>query len=66
MAPLDVLRASDRELSQRASPAQKLAQALEMMSLGIRLKRSALRLHFPGAPEEEIQRMLTAWLTEND
>jgi hypothetical protein len=63
---MDPLLASDRELARQALPAEKLAQALEMMTAGIRLKRSALRHRFPVASEAEIANMLAAWLVQDD
>jgi len=62
---MDPLAASDRELADRASPAEKLAQALDMMRAGIRLKRSALRHRFPAASETEIENMVMAWLAQD-
>ena len=63
---MDPLLASDRELARQATAAEKLAQALEMMTAGIRLKRAALRRQFAEASEAEIADMLTAWLVQND
>ena len=62
---VDSLEANDRELAEALGPAEKLAQALEMMSAGIRLKRSNLRLRFPDADDAQVERLLTAWLTED-
>ena len=61
---MDALEAEDLESARDLRPAQKLAQALEMMSAGIRMKRSALRQRYPAAQEMEIDRLLTAWLTD--
>jgi hypothetical protein len=61
---VDALQADDLDSARKLSPAQKLAQALEMMSAGIRMKRSTLRRRYPAAPEMEIDRLLTAWLTD--
>jgi hypothetical protein len=63
---VDALEADDREVARALSPEQKLAQALEMMSAGIRLKRNNLRRQFPAADEAEIDDLLTAWLTRDD
>jgi len=63
---MDPLLASDRELARQVTPAEKLAQALEMMTAGIRLKRAALRRQFPMASDTEIADMLTAWLVQDD
>ncbi|MEO8902823.1 MAG: hypothetical protein ABI488_12350 [Polyangiaceae bacterium] len=63
---MDALEANDRQLAQELSPAQKLAQALELMSSGIRLKRRNLERQFPRADEAEIEQLLTVWLTQDD
>ena len=63
---MDALEANDRKVARELSAAQKLEQALEMMSTGIRLKRSNLVRQFPNAGEAEIERLLTAWLTRDD
>jgi len=63
---MDPLLASDRELAQQVTPAEKLAQALEMMTAGIRLKRTSLRRQFALASDTEIEDMLTAWLMQDD
>jgi hypothetical protein len=39
---VDALEANDRELGRMLAPEQKLAQALEMMSVGFALKRVSL------------------------
>jgi Rv0078B-related antitoxin len=65
ISSVDALEANDRQVAQELSPAQKLAQALELMSSGIRLKRSNLERQFPRADEAEIERLLTAWLTQD-
>ena len=62
---MDAMLASDRELAAQGSPAEKLAQALEMMRAGIRLKRSSLRHQFPAASETEVENMLMAWLAQD-
>jgi Rv0078B-related antitoxin len=59
---MDRLLRDDLELSRKTEPAEKLAQALEMMAAGIRLKRSALRDAQPGATESEIDAELERWL----
>jgi hypothetical protein len=62
---MDAMLAGDRELAAQVSPAEKLAQALEMMRAGIRLKRASLRHRFPAASETEIENMLMAWLAQD-
>ena len=60
---MDRLLADDIERSQKADPAEKLAQALDLMAAGVRLKRAALRAAQPGASESEINAQLERWLT---
>jgi hypothetical protein len=63
---MDPMLANDREVAVQTSPGEKLAQALEMMRVGITLKRSALRHQFPAASELDIDDMLRAWLAQVD
>jgi hypothetical protein len=63
---VDLLTESDRELARKLTPAEKLAQALELMETGIRLKRSALRQSHPEASPEAIEKMLADWLAAED
>jgi hypothetical protein len=59
---MDRLLQNSIELAREQSPGEKLAQALELMDWGIRLQRTRLRADHPRASEEDIERMLTAWL----
>jgi hypothetical protein len=59
---VDPLLKDDIHRSQTTDPAEKLAQALEMMATGIRLKRAGLRAAQPGASEREIDAQLRSWL----
>lgn len=61
---VDALQAHDREQARRLSPAEKLAQALETMRSGIRMKRLMLRRQYPDANESEIDRRLAEWLAD--
>jgi len=63
---MDALEASDIELARRTPPEQKLAQALELMAVGLRLKREQLRREHPGAAEDEIEKLYLAWLLADD
>jgi hypothetical protein len=62
---MDALREHDVESGRTAEPSEKLAQALELMTAGIRLKRVALRAALPDAGEREIERALEQWLFAN-
>jgi len=62
---VDALEVNDRELSRALAPEEKLAQALEMMSVGFDLKRTSLRERFPNSSEHEIEKLLAAWLTSD-
>ena len=58
----DPLRAHDLEVSRRDSPAEKLAQALELMESGIDLKRAVLRQSRGSLTEEQLADELMQWL----
>lgn len=59
---MDALAESDVLLERSLTPAQKLSQALELMSLGLRLKRETLRRDNPDATDAEVERLYLAWL----
>ena len=61
---MDPLRRDDIERAQATPPGEKLRQALEMMRVGIEMKRARLRADDPQASEAEIQQRLWAWLAE--
>lgn len=63
---LDPLKRSDIELSRRTPPAEKLAQALQLMQTGILLKRAALRARAPLASSDEIEARIEQWLLANE
>lgn len=63
---MDPLRAHDLETARSTSPAEKAAQAIELMRLGIELKRTSLRARFPEDSEEAIDRRLRAWLDRDE
>ncbi len=62
---VDPLTQHDIALSQQVPPAAKLAQALELMETGIRLKRAALRVLHPEATAGEIDQALERWLLDD-
>ena len=62
---VDRLLAADIQEIRSTPPAIKLAQALEMMRTGIRLKRVSLAQQNPKSTAEEIERMLDEWLLED-
>lgn len=47
-------------------PTEKARQAFELMRVGIRLKRAALRARHPDASSERIEGLLQDWLDGND
>lgn len=59
---MDAIEQNDSEWARRTPPEEKLATALKMMRLGIRLKRSALVAEHPNATEAEVDALLQAWL----
>ena len=62
---MDPLTAHDIEVSRGASPSEKLAQALELMDTGLRLKRAALQRAHPDASEREIDEAFERWLLDD-
>jgi hypothetical protein len=63
---MDALLLSSIELESKRTPAERLAEALELMDWGIRLKRSQLSSRHPDASDAEIDTMLEAWLRRDD
>lgn len=63
---MDRLRRHDLETARNTEPSEKARQALEAMRLGIELKEASLRARFPEADDAEIDRLLRAWLAEED
>lgn len=63
---MDVLEASDVELARRTPPEEKLAQALDLMAVGLRLERQRLRREHPEASEAELERLYLAWLLADE
>jgi len=58
----------DRELVSALSPsgAEKLLQALELMDVGLRLKRAALARQHPHASRAELEQLYRQWLLDDD
>jgi hypothetical protein len=63
---MDLLRRDDLERARRAAPAEKLVQAVEMMTLGIALRRAGIRARKPEATEAEVEEELRRWLERRD
>ncbi len=63
---MDPLRRDDIERARRTPPEEKARQALELMRLGIALRRAGIRARRPDAPEAEIDRELQRWLERRD
>jgi hypothetical protein len=63
---VDPLRTIDIEEMRRTPPPEKARQAFELMAAGIRWKRASLRARHTDLAAEEIERMLDAWLAEQD
>ena len=63
---VDALERSDVEFARRATPEQKLAQALEMMRVGLQLKKQNLRRANPTADAAELRRLYLAWLLSDE
>lgn len=58
---LDPLEQHDIEVSRRSLPAEKLAQALEMMESGFRLKQASLRHRNKDASPQQLEEALVRW-----
>jgi hypothetical protein len=63
---VDALLKSSIALEAQRTPGQRLAEALEMMDWGIRMKRQRLIADHPTAMAGEIDAMLSAWLSGDD
>ena len=55
---LDPLRRDDIERAQATSPDEKARQTLEMVRMGLALKRASLRTKFPALSEDELEDLL--------
>jgi hypothetical protein len=62
---VDLLEA-DLVIERSLTPAQKLAQALEVMNAGLRLKKQVLRRENPGASDDDLERIYLAWLFSDE
>jgi hypothetical protein len=58
----------DHELASVPPPssAEKLLQALELMDVGLRLKRAALTRQHPHATAAELEQLFREWLLDDD
>ncbi len=61
---VDSLRRADIEAARSTPLEEKLAQAIELMELGIALKRDQLRARHAAATPAEVEAMLAQWLEE--
>jgi hypothetical protein len=52
----------DLLVAREATPGEKLAQALELMEAGLRLKRDLLRNAHPDASDAELELEFERWL----
>jgi hypothetical protein len=60
---VDALRKDDLERARTTTSGEKLRQALELMQLGIDLKRRKLRAADRTASEQEIDARLLGWMS---
>jgi hypothetical protein len=58
---MDALLKSTIALEAERTPGQRLSEALEMMDWGVRMHRRRLMADHPGASQEQIEAMLSAW-----
>ena len=61
---MDALRRDDIAIARSTPTGEKLAQALELMRLGIAVKREQIQSKFPGATGTEVDGLLREWLAE--
>lgn len=61
---MDALRRADIDAARNTPLDVKLAQAIELMELGIALKRKQLQARSPTATAAEIDALLARWLEE--
>lgn len=71
--PQTWLRSTAMEHARAPEPAalepdgpQKLLQALELMEVGLKLKRAALVRQHPDASDAELERLFRRWLLHDD
>jgi hypothetical protein len=62
----DPLHDDDVATARRTAPTERARQTLELMRMGYRLKRAALRARHPHAAEEEIEALFQRWLDGDD
>lgn len=62
----DPLAEHDLETSRSQTPATKLAQALDMMEAGLRLKRAALAHAQKDATRQQLDELMKRWLCSSD
>jgi hypothetical protein len=62
---VDALLKSSIMLARQKTPGQRLAEALELMDWGIRMKRGRLASQHPDAGPAEIDAMLASWLSRD-
>ncbi len=62
---MDPFLAQDIEASRTTPPGEKLVQALNLMRLGIELKREQLRRNEPELTEPELETKLKHWLARD-
>jgi hypothetical protein len=63
---VDVLRRGDVEQMRNTPATETARQAFELMRIGIRLERAALRARNPDASAEHIEDLVQTWLDGND
>jgi hypothetical protein len=66
LSAMDALERSDIELDSRTSASTKLAQALEMMAEGLKLKRAMLEQQHPELDERALDGLFQNWLCSED
>jgi hypothetical protein len=62
MPMVDPLRRDDIERARQTPPSERARQTLELMRLGFRMQRAALRTRYPDDSEAEIEERFLRWL----
>ncbi len=63
---VDPLREDDLRRARATPPAEKLLEALEMMEMGLAMKRATLRRMHVSLSESAIDGLLEAWILQRE
>jgi hypothetical protein len=63
---VDPLERDDIERARRTLPGERAVQTIDLMRIGFRLRRAALRIRYPADSDEEIEARFRRWLEGDD